>query len=628
MLASRLPCFCLAQQLLAVAALAADQPQRAQPERVSNSRSAQGPAASGLMFGGEGAGAGSLRIQASSLRGAALASTATVRVGSSMALAHPGHIVGHNADDQYIKGMGSFADAGFVAAMAGLRAGNIRWPGGTSSDFFDWRTGGFVPLAELARRNLTNPAGKFDPSRRILLQHFHAALAASPGAAPLFVLNMLSSNLTEQMAMLGHAESLGLPLRYVELGNELYIPFQNYVNVFASVEQYATTARVWAEALTHRWPRLRVSVPAAGSSAHCKGKPSGSSGCEKRRTTWNAGLASALRGVSAVAAISVHQYPGATLPSLTTGTKCPSWGYGDTAQQTHELTQLHDTTEGGGVARMLGVPAHSALPELAEVAKELPGSEIFVSEYNMRDNCGAAEYTWAQGLFAATLALLYIQTPRVELTAVWSLGGAAGYTSLYTSNDSLAGLCCNLPRPTVVNAPTAQGLLLGALSVAAGNRSLVELLDITPNVHTPLERFASRPSTIPPAVCFYDDMSHWLAGWLRWLCWLEQVVLSRGFPNQTYNGLLGCRFRNPAGRAGHHTVFILNLSPREVALDLSRATSGAAPSACSVQQWSAAPGFHFRGVAGELEATRGALPATQAATARPYSAMSVTCVPG
>jgi hypothetical protein len=92
---------------------------------------------------------------------------------------------------------------------------------------------------------------------------------------------------------------------------------------------------------------------------------------------------------------------------------------------------------------MLGVPFIDALPELEDAAAEFPADlDAWVSEYNMKDECGAAQYSWASALFTTTLALLYIQTERVQLTTVWSLGGASGYTSLFTSNTALEKLCC------------------------------------------------------------------------------------------------------------------------------------------------------------------------------------------
>jgi hypothetical protein len=632
--------------------------------------------------------------------------------GAPRSLRQPLHIIGHNADDMYRLGTGYFGDESFVAGFATLHAGNVRWPGGTSSNFFDWKAGAFFSQQELAKRNLTNPCGAGDAARQLLLEHLQQALhaggqfllplpihpshpshakvhprgltnsalnffffslfARSPalccqsviekitknvagdwtelgrGAAPLFCLNILSSNLTYQMEMLEHAESLGMPIKYAELGNELYIPFDNYVTGFPTVEDYAATAVAWANALKLRWPELTLGVPASGSSAKgCKGKPSGSPGCEQRRLTWNTRLSAALRGANSIQAATLHQYPGTTLPPLsgTNTTKCPSWGYADAAQQAHELAQLRDRSPAGAVARMLGVPFEYAQPELAAAAAELPTvASIWVSEYNIRDTCGVAQYSWAAALFTTTLSMLYLHTPRVELLTVWSLGGAAGYTSLFTSNSSFAGLCCNLSVSTVANGQTAQGLLLSELSSAVGNGSLLSPIMFSPsptlsrgvgnNTAYPAllgQQFTPKPSTR-----------------------LKPSVGSDHGPVRTSSDRQGTYSDYDDGKSSKMVaakgMFLLNLSPDSHEVDISAVVNShnhrhvhsssskvptrpvgivaeAARWSCVVRQWSAPPELHYNGgmLMGQVNATVGWLGTAMTLVARPYSATSVTC---
>lgn len=557
---------------------------------------------------------------------------ARIDTAASRLLMHPHESVGHNADDMYRPHSPTLADPDFVTGLASLNAGNVRWPGGTSSNYWDWQVGTFLSSQELSKQNLTNPCGPRNLSQVLLLEHLSTALAVGGrGAAPLFALNVLSSNLTYQMEMLEHAEGLGLPVRFAELGNELYIPTNNYLQGFPTVEQYAATAVEWADALKRRWPALTVSVPAAGSTAAaCEGKPKGSPGCEPRRISWNRRLSAALNlsGATSIGAVSLHQYPGTTLPPLTNTTGCPSWGYASVAQQLHELQQLHDLSPvGGAVARMLGVPFEYALPELLAAAAELPAiPSIWVSEYNVKDECGAAQYSWGGALFTTTLSLLYLRTPKVELTTVWSLGGATGYTSLFTSNASMAGLCCNLSAPTLLNRRTAQGLLLGELSNTIGNSALLEPLAFNPN-----------------------------------------PMLSRGGDGKgMYPALLAVRFSNPSlaasaanaprGNAasydrGDVSVFLLNLSPTTHEVDFSavlkasshpssRGADSSGPggaagdrfvAGCSVRQWSAPPALHYTGVVSKAHQLNfsvnsfGPAPAERRLAVRPYSATSVMC---
>jgi hypothetical protein len=279
---------------------------------------------------------------------------------------------------------------------------------------------------------------------------------------------------------------------------------------------------------------------------------------------------------------------------------------------------------------MLGVPFEYTQPELASTAAEFSAiANIWVTEYNIRDTCGVAQLAWGSALFTTTLSMLYLRTPRVQLLTVWSLGGAAGYTSLFTANSSFDGLCCNLSVPTIINGRTAQGLLLSELSTTIGNGSLVSSLAFAPS-----------------------------------------PTLSRGFGNgSTYPALLGLRFEPDKGLdiTNHTTdsgggegvgVFLLNLSPDSHEVDLSAilfAASGSISTStststsrpplsrpnldhgrpdravlavgCSVRQYSAPPALHYNGgsLAGQVNMSIGQLGGLGRVVTHPYSATSVIC---
>jgi hypothetical protein len=116
-------------------------------------------------------------------------------------------------------------DEAYAAATAGaLQAGVLRYPGGNIADFWDWRVGWCVAAPNASGcPSCRNPCPSKLRRRTYLLEEFAVALRAA-AALPVFTLNMLTANLTESLAMLAHAESIGALPRgaYVELGGEFY----------------------------------------------------------------------------------------------------------------------------------------------------------------------------------------------------------------------------------------------------------------------------------------------------------------------------------------------------------------------------------------------------------------------
>ena len=106
-------------------------------------------------------------------------------------------------------------DPRFLASLRALSPSSIRVFGGTTANYWDWRTGSLLTTVALPKDLATlPPAG-------MTLDRWKAMLDAA-GATPIFDLNVVSSTLSDQLAMLHAAQSMGMPVQRVELGNELY----------------------------------------------------------------------------------------------------------------------------------------------------------------------------------------------------------------------------------------------------------------------------------------------------------------------------------------------------------------------------------------------------------------------
>src|SRR5207248_10180294 len=124
-----------------------------------------------------------------------------------------------------------WSNSSLLRALAELKPQTLRYPGGTVANYWDWRQGWFVRGAQV-------PPNWYNlPPAPAPLEDFKQAIKAS-GATPVFVLNMLTSTLDAQLAMLRHARWLGLPVALVELGNEFYLNAPDYAAAFPTGQDY------------------------------------------------------------------------------------------------------------------------------------------------------------------------------------------------------------------------------------------------------------------------------------------------------------------------------------------------------------------------------------------------------
>jgi hypothetical protein len=147
-------------------------------------------------------------------------------------------------------------------AAAALRPGAIRIFGGTTANYWDWRTGRFVDRPGVPPR-LRRVSRDMEP---IHLSDW-ATLADDAHAIPVFDLNLVTSSLSSQLDMLRAAKRLGMPIRRIELGNELYFPAPLVAKAIPSARAYGRKATRWIEAIKARFPRARFAAAGVGYSA-------------------------------------------------------------------------------------------------------------------------------------------------------------------------------------------------------------------------------------------------------------------------------------------------------------------------------------------------------------------------
>jgi hypothetical protein len=168
----------------------------------------------------------------------------------------------------------------------------VRFPGGDVGNYWDWQAGTVYPIGK---------ASKTQDSLSAL-----SGLAHNTRTVPLYNLNVMTLNnalvhgsslhqaVENQIHMLQAAHGLGLPVQYLELGNEFFWSSPDHQQAFPKASDYASMMNDWTARLKQEFPE--ATIAAVGSI------PSSGDG---RTKDWNAAVIGKIRGINA---ITLHRY--------------------------------------------------------------------------------------------------------------------------------------------------------------------------------------------------------------------------------------------------------------------------------------------------------------------------------
>lgn len=343
---------------------------------------------------------------------------------SEMSRQLPAYILGFNVNNA--RGP-SWREPEALAAAVNLQPLNLRYPGGTVGNYWDWETGWFMEG--------TNPPhglGNIEPTIN-KLEDFKVLIDAT-GAEPVYMLNMLTSDLEHQMNMLRHARAIGLKVRLVELGNEFYLPREGYMERFPAPEDYAREANEWIKTIKAEFPATRVGVVGAHER-----------GTQGRRNNWNKPVLDAIEGADA---LTVHPYAGPNLAEemdtllegtgLVPETRRDKRKSGMVAPEPYQQAQKEAMASAEGPGYALSAP-FGAWDHFKATRTKLPeGMTFWFTEYGIFDRVGAIHSTWLHGLFVAAMSAAYIEGDNVELLCIHQLVGQPAFTAILTGQDPFA----------------------------------------------------------------------------------------------------------------------------------------------------------------------------------------------
>jgi hypothetical protein len=338
-------------------------------------------------------------------------------------------------------------DSSFDSVLKEFAPGVIRYPGGTVANYWSWPNGWFQP-----------GSWPGEPARAVndTLPVFGVGLAAA-GAVPMLNLNTVTFNgaigsSAENSAMLGQqlqalhsAAAAGLPVKMVELGNELYQSGyistgpngQDYTKRFPNATDYATQMNAWISAIHSAFPGVKVATVATDANDV--------NGISQRRSTWNASVLPVLKGEDAV---TIHDNLRVFDASSSPATVLAYPYLHFQKLKSHELALFH--------------------------SDQLP---VWVTEFNLADQTAGHVFqgTWLHGLFVAAQALLF--TGDADITYA-GLNATTGTASAPIFNSAHA-LGSGGPA-TVPLALSATGTTLSMIQAAFRRASAGQALSFSP----------------------------------------------------------------------------------------------------------------------------------------------------
>lgn len=138
----------------------------------------------------------------------------------------------------------SFDNKAMLSQICSMKPDMIRYPGGTVAHSWDWRKGVITsrkpkqshPISDLKR------------------------LVDATGVKVVFVLDIANQTIDDQLKMLKSSREQGIPVDYIELGNELYAQDKVYEAKFPTGVDYAKKANEWIPKIKEEFPNAKVAI--------------------------------------------------------------------------------------------------------------------------------------------------------------------------------------------------------------------------------------------------------------------------------------------------------------------------------------------------------------------------------
>jgi hypothetical protein len=324
-----------------------------------------------------------------------------------------------------------------------MMLGTFRYPAGTGANYWDWTLG----------RRSDETTGQY------LTSNLKVGYDAT-GFMPIYVLNCMTGTLQESLDALAQAQSEGLPIQYVELGNEYYLGVTDYTQTFSSGVPYGQLCQTWIPAIKAQFPGVKCGIVGTMRTA------------TSRMSTWNAEVLSACNNYDAVI---IHTYKSSAIePAMAAAA-------GDWGTQTEQNSQWSAFQAADAIDIMLAQPYEEWNLLVGE--NDLPaGTDIWLTEFNMADTVGPTRGNWAHGLFTANQMQTFLVDGRVSRSYLHNFMTDQGKFSGFAFGTQFKPLLSNHGQgelATVKYDMNASGIVLGLMAEVMTGADTIAQLEIS-----------------------------------------------------------------------------------------------------------------------------------------------------
>jgi hypothetical protein len=354
-----------------------------------------------------------------------------------------------------------------VKAIKQLKPRVLRFPGGTIADFWDWQRGGILP--DLSNVNSRQYPGIFRSSRvrqytASKLEEFKAGLTATQ-TKPLWVLNILTSDLNSQLAMLRKARDLGINVDYIQIGNEAYFGLPDNLRLFPTPDDYAKLASELAKSIKKEFPKAKIAVIGPSQNYIERGN--------SRLRFWNDSVLTIALPESDAIAFHLY-YDTNIIPNRRSETTYPFFTQED-------------------IPIIFSLPFFNWQKTQANSQFQAVSNskEIWITEYNIMESLepmvGSGLKligTWAHGLQNITLSLLFLEDSRINLICNHVLVGTSQFGAILADEKQIGINTFINPSEKVKTDPfslSASGSALRLLGEATENMTEARQINFSSN---------------------------------------------------------------------------------------------------------------------------------------------------
>jgi hypothetical protein len=327
-------------------------------------------------------------------------------------------------DGTYWRQLSLSTDA--VSSLKELHPSMVRYPAGTISNYWDWLKAWYVDSLTVMADNCPGIPDEFALNANVVTGQPNSidnylAYIRNTGATPVIVLNVLTSELNYQLNFLRAMAARGVPITYVELGNEFYLENCFYSTKYNAADDYVAECATYITAIKSEWANAKVAIVGAEANDNDL----------TRRKNWVTDILNACNSHQVVPdAITIHMYSGTGVAGGCAGNTIT------TAKAEQALSAVPFALGLNQASGALGNTDGIIYQEIAAIKAKYQNCEIWFTEYDMSDKDVPVHGKWVQGMYVAAIALHFLEDENIKHNTFHAMTGDALQAAFIGTDDA------------------------------------------------------------------------------------------------------------------------------------------------------------------------------------------------